>query len=151
MSLLTALRIGASALTAQRFRMDVIANNIANVETTRTAEGGPFRAARVVFTPVEAYAVVGLAAATGRHSEGQGVPAGGVQVSAVVVEDAAPRLSYNPRHPDANADGYVAYPNVDLVTEMTDLLSASRAYGASVTALNAVKAIANKALEIARG
>ncbi len=151
MSLLNALRIGASALTAQRFRMDVIANNIANVETTRTAEGGPFKAARVVFTAVEKSAVAGLVAPAGGHGEGPTTPAGGVQVSAVVVEDAPSRLSYNPRHPDANADGYVAYPNVDLVTEMTDLLSASRAYGASVTALNAVKAMANKALEIGRG
>lgn len=149
MSLLSALKTGASALTAQRLRMDVIANNIANLETTRTPGGGPYRAARVVFSPLEADTPSFRQVA--ERTAGRTGATGGVQVVDVVQDNSPPREVYSPRHPDADENGYVAYPNVDLVSEMTDMLSASRAYEASVTALNAIKLMANKALEIGRG
>lgn len=149
MSIINSLRIGASALTAQRLRMDVIANNIANLETTRTARGGPYRAARVVFAPIARRVDPVLSAST--RAAASNTAAGGLQVVGIVEDGTPPRMVYNPSHPDADADGYVAYPNIDLVTEMTDLLSATRAYEANVTALNAVKAMAAKALEIGRG
>ncbi|MHB1415597.1 MAG: flagellar basal body rod protein FlgC [Chloroflexota bacterium] len=149
MSLLEALKIGSSALTAQRLRMDVVTNNIANMETTRTAEGGPYRAAHVVFAPLAERSASGMQAAS--FADRLQGAAGGLQVVDIVEDNTPPKQVYNPRHPDANAEGYVSYPNVDLVSEMTDLMSATRAYEASVTALNSVKQMAGKALEIGRG
>ncbi len=155
MGFFTTLRIGASALTAQRLRMDIISNNIANVNTTRSAGGGAFRRQQVVFSPREASVPALMSsdslspAAFGgsKASEPTGL---GVQVDQIV-EDTAPGIrTYQPDHPDADADGFVTYPNVNVVTEMVDMMAASRAYEASVATINAAKSMAQKALELGR-
>ena len=142
-----ALDISASGLTAQRMRMDTISMNIANVSTTRAENGGPYRRKLTVFEERQKPAVFDgyLRAAVRGDNLGNGVRV------ARVVEDSAPfRTVYEPGHPEANADGYVTYPNVDVVTEMINMISASRSYEANVTSLNATKALAMKALEIGR-
>ena len=145
MSYLSALRISASALTAERLRMDVTASNIANMETTRTPEGGPYKRQRIVFS-AESYRPQALLAA----QRGEAAPVTmGVRVSQIY-EDPSVRRVYEPTHPDADADGYVSYPDVNLVTEVTNMMSANRAYEANVTAMNAAKSMALKALEIGR-
>lgn len=139
MNLFRSFDISASGLTAQRLRMDTIANNLANVNTTRTANGGPYRRQMVVFEERLAASMQ-----SGRRL------GAGVRVSRIVEDDDPPRLEYNPAHPDADEQGYVRLPNVNVVTEMVDMISASRAYEANVTALNAAKSMALKALEIGR-
>jgi flagellar basal-body rod protein FlgC len=145
---LRVLQIAGSALTAQRLRMDVTSSNIANAEATSTPEGGPYRRERVVFEPRRATGV-GLLQPVNYGSDATD-DLGGVQVSQVVQDDAPPRRVYDPGHPDAGEDGYVNYPNVDLVTEMTDMLSASRSYEANITIVNVAKSMAQRALEIGR-
>ncbi|PDO11233.1 MAG: flagellar basal body rod protein FlgC [Candidatus Reconcilbacillus cellulovorans] len=140
--------ISASALTAQRLRMDVIASNIANAETTRArfvdGRWEPYRRKMVEFRPIRPSFDALLRQAAGE------TPGEGVRV-ARIVEDRTPfKLVYLPSHPDADEDGYVRMPNVDLVKEMVDLISATRSYEANVTALNAAKAMVTKALEIGR-
>ena len=123
------MEISASALAAQRVRMDLIANNLANSETTRTAEGGPFHRKVTVFQ--------------------ENVEQGGVEVSAVVADPRPFPLVHQPGHPDADpATGIVRMPNVNPVEEMVDLVAASRAYEANVTAFNATKQMITKSLEI---
>ncbi|MHB0939769.1 MAG: flagellar basal body rod protein FlgC [Armatimonadota bacterium] len=122
--------IAASGLAAQRFRLDVVSGNLANAETTRTPEGGPYRRQQVVFEAGED---------------------GGVQLVEAVPDERPLRSVYQPGHPDANADGYVEMPNVNPVEEMVDLVAATRSYEANVTALNATKGMIKKALEIGRG
>lgn len=139
MSLFGSFDISASGMTAERLRMDTIANNLANVNTTRTARGGPYRRQMVVF---EERLVQALGAGRARGA--------GVRVSRIVEDNDPPRLQYDPDHPDADDQGYVALPNINVVTEMVDMISASRAYEANVAALNAAKAMALKALEIGR-
>lgn len=143
MSVIRSMDIAGSALTAQRLRMDVISSNVANAETTHTAAGGPYRRTQVVFSPSALTASAG-------DRPGQR-EAAGVEVTAVVADPTAPRVVHDPSHPDADAQGNVAYPNVDVTTEMADMLSATRAYEASVTVLNASKSMALKTLEIGRG
>lgn len=145
------LEISASGLTAERLRMDVIAGNIANANTTRTASGEPYRRRQVVLeTRGQAG---GFASVLGRlmgNAPAAGAVGEGVRVVRLV-EDAAPfRVQYDPTHPDADAGGYVRLPNIDTITEMVDLMAASRSYEANVTALNTAKAMAMKALEIGR-
>ncbi len=136
MSIFDALEISASGLTANRAWMDVIADNIANASTTRTAEGGPYRRRDVVFGTV-------LASSSPSTGEGQGVRVVGI------VEDTSPlKLEYNPGHPDANADGYVQLPNVNPVTEMVDMMVASRAYEANATAIESAKAMVGRMIDI---
>jgi flagellar basal-body rod protein FlgC len=149
MGVLNVLRVAGSALTAQRLRMDVTSSNIANAEATNTPRGGPYRPERVVFSPMQAARPSALGPAA---FDWNGTEAGtaGVEVRAIVEDPAPPRMEYDPSHPDANADGYVAYPSVDLATEMTDMLSASRAYEANITVINVAKAMAQRALDIAR-
>jgi flagellar basal-body rod protein FlgC len=130
--------ISASGMTAERLRMDTIANNLANANTTRTARGGPYRRQMVVFEERLAQA------------SGYGLRGNGVRVSRIVEDNDPPRLVYDPHHPDANEQGYVEMPNVNIVTEMVDMITASRAYEANVAALNAAKAMALKALDIGR-
>lgn len=130
MGLVRSIAISASGLTAERLRLDLISNNLANANTTRTPQGGPFRRQMAVFAP--------------------GPGGSGVRVARIVEDPAPPRFVYDPRHPDAGADGMVAYPNVNPVTEMVDLIAATRAYEANVTALNAAKDMALRALEIGR-
>lgn len=144
---LSVLRIAGSALTAQRLRMDVTAGNIANAEATSTPQGGPYRREQVVFSPMRASALVDSAQPS---PSGRTPQAGGVQVPAIVQDPTPSRLVYDPDHPDAGPDGYVEFPNVDLVTEMTDMLSASRAYEANVTVINVAKSMAQRALDIGR-
>jgi flagellar basal-body rod protein FlgC len=137
MGLLDSLAISDSALTAERLQMDVIANNVANANTTRTAEGGPYKAEEVVFTPANLQGSVpgGLANA-------------GVQVAAVIQDNRPPRRVYDPTNPEADRQGYVSYPNVDPVTEMTNMMAATRAYQANVTVADDLKAMATRALDL---
>lgn len=134
----------ASGLTAERLRMDLIANNIANANTTRTEQGGPYRRRVAVLqsqTPFQSFL---------EQAQNGGTPQGGVRVAAISEDPRPFKLKYDPSHPDADENGYVELPNVDVVTEMVDLISASRAYEANVTAINAFKSMALKALEIGR-
>jgi len=147
MSILGSLRIAGSSLFAQRLRMDVIANNVANVNSTRGEDGQPYRRQAVVFREQTAGASFNniLGRATGMTE------AGGVEVTDIHRDTAAPRKVHDPTHPDADDEGYIYLPNVDVVTEMTDLVSATRAYQASTTVINATKSIAQSALGIGRG
>jgi len=146
MSFLNALNISGSALTAQKFRMDVISSNIANASTTRTEEGGPYRRKMVVFQPAqEESSFSGI-----MDSLSRGGDLGGVEVSEVVEDADFFKAVYNPNHPDADEDGYVMMPNIDTVEEMVDMMSATRSYEANVTVFNAVKLMAVKALEIGK-
>lgn len=157
-----ALEISATGLTAERLRMDVIANNLANANTTRTVEGGPYRRQVAVLGAREAAPPVGFSNLLARAVQTAGVPlpgftgpepvpaGAGVRVLGIVRDTRPFQLKYDPAHPDADASGYVRLPNVDPVTEMVDLISASRAYEANVTALNAAKSMAARALEIGR-
>ena len=120
----------ASALTAERLRMDIISSNVANADTTRTQGGGPYRRKVVVFEVAKN---------------------GGVRVNRIQEDLSTPsQLIYQPEHPDANADGWVEYPNVVLVNEMVDMLAATRAYEANIAALNATKSMMSSALNIGR-
>jgi flagellar basal-body rod protein FlgC len=142
------LDVSASALTASRAQMDVTAENLANAQTTRTAEGGPYRRKSVVLEAAD----VGTRFSdtlSGAMQRG-GMQAEGVEVAGIVQHDAPPRLVYDPGHPDANAEGYVAMPAIDSVTEMVDLIAASRAYEANVTAMQAAKTLFSKTLELLR-
>lgn len=130
------LKVSASALEAQRQRMNVIASNMANVHTTRTEEGGPYRRRDVVFT----------AEAVESNPEDMY----GVKVSDVVTDNQPPKMVYDPSHPDANKDGYVAMPNINAIEEMTNMMMAFRAYEASVSTFNMTKAMFQKTLELGR-
>lgn len=140
MSVFDTFRISASGLTAEKLRMDLISNNLANVNTTQTEEGGPYRRQMAIFQAMED-SKAGNQLARGK----------GVKVVGIHHDPTPPRLVYDPQHPDANPDGYVELPNVQPVKEMVDLISASRAYEANITAINAAKSMAQKALEIGRG
>lgn len=147
MSVFDNLKISGSALTAQRLRMDVISNNIANAETTRSADGEPYKRQQVVFSPIK----TPLSAPTSGGRSLRRSMEEGVRVASILDDTAPPRMVYDPTHPDADASGYVSYPDIDVITEMTDMISATRAYEANVTAINAAKAMATKAMEIGRG
>lgn len=142
-----ALDIGASALTAQRLRMDTISQNIANANTTRTENGTPYRRRLVVFEeksqgmPFSEY----LTASSRDRFVGKGV-----KVSKIVEDSSPLKRIYDPGNPDADAEGYVEMPNVDIITEMVNMISATRAYEANVTSINMTKSMALKALEIGR-
>ena len=161
MGFFSALRIAGSALTAQRLRTDVIANNVANMNTTRTAEGGPYRRQQVIFNPRQehpsfkqllfARAMINLPGAPVIPNVlSKATPGQGVTVSSVGPDGRPGKRVFEPDHPDADVEGFVEYPDIDPVTEMADMLSATRAYEASVTTLNAAKGMAMKALEIGR-
>ncbi|WP_092926891.1 MULTISPECIES: flagellar basal body rod protein FlgC [Romboutsia] len=134
MSVFSGMRISASGLTAERMRMDIISSNVANMQTTRTKNGGAYR--RKVATFEENY------------DEKLGML--GVKTKKIEEDKSPLRKIYEPNHPDADKDGYVEYPNVDLLAEMSDLISASRAYESNVDTLNAQKNMISKALEIGR-
>jgi len=138
------LAISASALRAERLRLDVIASNLANANTTRTAAGGPYVRRNVVFVSQAMESDFGVTIqALAEEGARQGVA-----VVDVVEDPTPPRLVFDPGHPDANPEGYVAYPNVNPVTEMVDLMAATRAYEANVQAVNATKKMAEAALSI---
>jgi flagellar basal-body rod protein FlgC len=122
--------------------MDVISENIANINTTRTETGGSYRRKTVLFRERETPFGLALGEAQNRFN--------GVKVSRVVEDDTPGTLVYEPEHPDANADGYVLMPNVNVVREMVDMISASRSYEANVTAMNVTKAMMNKTIDIGR-
>ena len=148
MSLFGGLDVSASALTAQRLRMDVTAENLANAQTTKGANGQPYRRKEVVLQEIPSGGFgAHLAGAMGASAN---APAGGVEASAIVEDKTAGKLVYDPGNPDANAQGYVQMPNVDTVTEMTDLIDAQRAYEANVTAMNATKQMFTKTLDLLR-
>jgi len=138
------LDICASGLTAQRLRMDVIANNLANANTTRTVNGGPYRRQVVVF---EARS---QSSDFKRLLENELTGLSGVRVKQIVTDNSPLRQVYDPSHPDADPEGYVSYPNVNVVAEMTDMISATRSYEANRTALNSIKHMATRAIEIGR-
>ncbi|GAP07875.1 MAG TPA: flagellar basal body rod protein FlgC [Anaerolinea thermolimosa] len=148
MSFWDSLRIGASGLLAQRLRLDVIANNIANAQTTRTAEGGPYQRQDVVFAAEgrPSFLPAFLAARRGDPQTVQG----GVRVAQITTDTQPGERIYDPTHPDADASGYVTYPNVNPVVEMTNMLSATRSYEANLMVIEAAKRMALKALDIAR-
>ncbi len=145
MSIFSALRISSSGLTAERLRMDVIADNIANAETTRSADGtGPYVRKTVSF---KENLDKELNNNTGKYEAKQN----GVIVDSISKDEVSPlKKVYDPSHPDADAEGYVTMPNVNILNEMVDLISASRAFEANVTAINSEKQMAMKALEIGR-
>lgn len=147
-----ALEVAASGLTSERLRLDVIANNLANVNTTRTQDGGPYQRqmAVVASRPATAAAGFGAASGWGAAAAGRAAAGNGVRVLGIVRDMTPPVRKYDPAHPDADAAGYVLLPNVNVVTEMVDLIGATRAYEANVTAMNAVKQMMLKALEIGR-
>jgi flagellar basal-body rod protein FlgC len=138
----SALEVAASGLGAQRVRMNTIASNLANVHTTRTPEGGPFKRLDPIF---EAVGVDGMSDAFAAES---GVSR--VNVASITQDQRPGTLVYEPGHPDANAQGYVEYPNVNAVEEMVNMITASRAYEAGVTSIESVKQMARSALGISR-
>src|SRR5665647_3924625 len=144
MSLLSTMDVSSSGLSCEKVRMEIIAQNIANIETTKTADGGPYRRKVVAFKETLQNQL------NGTNNPG-GFTGAGVQVSQIVADNAAPLMVYDPQNPDANKDGYIAKPNINLANEIVDAISASRAYEANVTVLNATKSMASKALTIGRG
>ncbi|HEY3315728.1 MAG TPA: flagellar basal body rod protein FlgC [Bacillota bacterium] len=157
MRLFGAMDISASGLTAQRLRLDLIASNLANANTTRTEQGGPYRRQVAVMEqrgPSLFSRYLGSAAqrrAAGTGTEAAGTVGGGVRVASIVEDPTPSKLKYEPGHPDADENGYVSLPNVNVVTEMVDMIEATRAYEANVTAINSAKSMALRALEIGRG
>ena len=144
MDLLQAMKISATGLTAQRRKMYVISENLANVETTRTAEGGPYRRKLVILSAKSAERFNDVLGGIQEREAG-------VAVEEVIASQEDFRLVYNPSHPDADPDsGYVAMPNVNLLTEIADMMAARRAYDASITAISNTKSMILKALEIGK-
>lgn len=173
MALFEAIDIAGSGLTAERVRMDVTSENLANAQTTRTASGGPYQRQEVELQQVGSSDFgTALAGAMGQDSQsgepegaggqaaaeqesslapgssGEGGPAGGVEVAGILSDKSPGQLVYNPSSPEANAKGYVQMPNVDTVTEMTDLITESRAYQADVTAMQTAKSMFSSTLGI---
>ncbi|HPI39437.1 MAG TPA: flagellar basal body rod protein FlgC [Pseudobdellovibrionaceae bacterium] len=143
---MTGMRISGSGMAAQRIRMNTISSNIANINTTKSPEGGPYRRKDVVFEAMpDAKSFGEILMATDPKSQFSRV-----QVTDVLPDTKAPLLKYEPNHPDANPEGYVAYPNVNLMEEMTNMIQATRSYEANVSALQASKDMALSALEIGR-
>jgi flagellar basal-body rod protein FlgC len=143
---MTGFRVSSSGMTAQRMRMNTISSNIANINTTRTPEGGPYRRKDVVFESMPE--VKNFGEILGVNSPRADVQR--VQVTDILSDRKAPLLKYEPEHPDANEDGYVAYPNINLMEEMTNMIQATRAYEANVSSLQSAKDMALSALEIGR-
>jgi flagellar basal-body rod protein FlgC len=139
MKIFESMEVTGSALTAHRLWMDTISSNLANINTTRTLDGGPYKRKVPIFAEM-------LDKTVGGYED-----IGGVRVTEIAEDPTEPRLMYQPEHPDANDDGYVAYPNVNLVREMTDMLVAGRAYEANLAVADSAKTMWNGALEIIRG
>lgn len=143
MGLFTSFDISGSGMSAQRLRTDIISQNIANVNSTNTADGGTYRRKTVVFAEKSVVDFGEVLMSTA------GTVGSGVKVTQIVEDNETPMsMVYDPAHPDADENGYVTYPNVNVVTEMTNLIDASRSYEANVTAFNASKTMASKGLEI---
>ena len=145
MAFLNSLNIAGSGLTAERQRLDIVAENITNLNTTRTESGGPYRRKLVVFQAVDSQSFRFILNKKLGRTNSPGV------VVTQIIEDQAPfNPVYNPEHPDADENGYVMMPNVDLIKETVDGMAATRAYEANITALNAIKMMAQRALDIGR-
>ena len=143
MDIMAALDISFSGLQAQRARMNVIASNLANAQVTRTPEGGPYKPQRILLAAgPQASSFEQLLRSSLTHGTSE------VQVLGMVDAEPSTRLEYDPGHPDANAQGYVTYPNISVMREMVDMLTASRLFEANVTAINAAKDMAQRALQI---
>ena len=150
MSFWESLRVGASGLSAQRTRLDLISNNIAKAQTTRTKEGGAYKRQDVVFTAQDTSNNSFLPAfIAAKHGDLQTL-SGGVNVAQIVTDTTPGSQVYDPTHPDADKNGYVTYPNVNPVVEMTNMLSATRSYEADLSVVDAVKRMALKALDIGK-
>ncbi len=147
MNFMTAMTTSSSGLAAQRFRINVIAANLANAQTTRTPEGGPYRRRDVIFGALPA-ARTFEQELRARNELYEPLH---VKVLGVAIDDRAPILKYDPSHPDANEDGYVAMPNINPLEEMVNLMLATRSYEANIQAFNATKSMALRAMEIGRG
>jgi flagellar basal-body rod protein FlgC len=163
MNLFGLMETSGSAMQAERMRAEVVAANMANAETTRTATGGPYRRQHVVFaanqgdagfldsiTSASGTTALGSAALPALSLPGSSTAAPGVHIAQVVEDSAPPLKRYDPGHPDAGADGYVAYPDINPLTEMVDLMGATRAYGLNSSAVQAEKGMISAALEIAK-
>jgi flagellar basal-body rod protein FlgC len=144
MSLFSVLSVSASGMSAQRVRAELLTENLANAETTRTPEGGPYRRKDAVFESAS------VESPFTSEFRSQIEEPGGVAVSDIVVDQRAPELRYMPGHPDANADGYVAYPRVSPAEDMVDLMGAARSYQANVAAISAVKDMIQRSLDLFR-
>jgi len=142
MSLFSALSIGASGMAAQRARAEALTENLANAETTRTPEGGPYRRKDVVFESASVDSPFSSVFDTALQS------ASGVQVAGVVTDSSAPEQRYLPGHPDADANGYVAFPHINPAEDMVDLMGAARNYEANVASMNAVKDMIQKSIDL---
>lgn len=145
MDFITALDMGASALSAERTHINIISMNLANAKTTRTAEGGPYRRRSVIMesTPVDAPFAKQMQSALDKELRG-------VRVQGIALDSRPLKMIYEPGHPDANEDGYVAYPDINVVEEMAALMTAQRGYEANVTTVDSIKQMYTKALEINR-
>jgi flagellar basal-body rod protein FlgC len=146
MGMFDAMEVSASGLTAERMRMDVVAENLANANTTRGVDGQPYRRKEVVLAERQAEGSFGAALAGAMSPE----KPGGVEVAEIAEDQTPLKQVYDPSHPDADANGYVQMPNVDSVAEMVDLIAAQRAYEANVTAMQAAKQMFSKTLELLR-
>ncbi len=156
MSFLSTMNIIGSGITAQHLRLDIISENVTNINTTRTEEGGPYRRKVVVFQAQDGRNTF-REAMTRAQSRRNGLvrnagfeTTGGVQVVEIGEDTSDFKLRYDPTDPDANEEGYVELPNVDLVKEITDAMAASQAYSANVTAFNVLKSVVSSGLEIGR-
>ncbi|MBQ1417051.1 MAG: flagellar basal body rod protein FlgC [Selenomonas sp.] len=148
MSMFLGIDAAASGLTAERLRMDVISNNIANANTTRTTEGGAYHRRYVIFEPRTKTA--GPFQSFLQSSMNKLQAGDGVRATRIERDETQGPLVYDPGHPDANADGYVERPNINVVAEMVDMITASRAYEANTTTINAAKAMVTKALDMGK-
>ena len=146
MSLFAALSVGASGMAAQRERASLLVENIANSETTRTPEGGPYRRKDAIFSSDAA----GSAFASELDSQLGGQQLTGVKVAGISVDNSAPEKRYLPGHPDADAEGYVSMPKVNPAEDMVDLIGANRSYQANVAAMSAVKDMIQKSIDLLR-
>lgn len=145
MDIMSGMRVSASGMAAQRMRMNTISSNIANINTTRTPEGGPYRRKDVILESIPDARSFGEILTTQPQKD-----VSRVQVTDVTVDRKAPLMKYEPDHPDANEDGYVAYPNINLMEEMANMIQATRSYEANVSAMNATKDMAMTSLELGR-
>jgi flagellar basal-body rod protein FlgC len=142
-SLFSSLSVSASGMAAQRARTEVLVENLANSETTRTPEGGPYRRKDVIFSEDSA-----IGSFSSAMDAALGSNLSGVMVSETTVDNSAPEMRYQPGHPDADKDGYVAFPKINPAEDMVDLLGAQRGYEANVAAISAVKDMINKSLDL---
>jgi flagellar basal-body rod protein FlgC len=154
MNLFGLMETSGSAMQAERMRAEVVASNMANAETTRTESGGPYKRQHVIFAANQAdegfLHSLSNASQPALQFMGDAEPAGGVHIAQVIEDSAPPLKRYDPGHPDAGPDGYVAYPDINPLTEMVDLMGATRAYGLNSSAVQAEKGMITSALDIAR-